>query len=52
VSAAVVTPPRSAWPGLLDHAALVVKGEAVFDSDSLAAELWAIAEALRAEVRS
>ena len=52
MSAAVVTPPRSAWPGLLEHAALVVKGEAVFDSDSLAAELRAIAEALRTEVRS
>lgn len=51
MSAAVVAPPRSTWPGLLEHAALVVKGEAVFDSDSLAAELRAIADALRAELR-
>jgi len=51
VSAAVVTPPRAEWPGLLEHAAQVAEGGVVFDSGSLAAELRAIAEALRAEMR-
>ena len=51
MSTSVATPPRSAWPGLLEHAALVAEGQAVFDSESLASELRAIADALRAEVR-
>lgn len=42
--------PRSAWPGLLDHAADALQGRCTFDSEILALELRAIAEALRVEV--
>lgn len=42
--------PRPQWPGLLEHAAAALEGRCVFDSQSLAAELRAIAAALRAEV--
>ncbi|ODU41234.1 hypothetical protein [uncultured Aquimonas sp.] len=42
--------PRPQWAGLLDHAALAIEGRAIFDSETLGAELRAIAAALRAEV--
>jgi hypothetical protein len=42
--------PRPQWPGLLQHAALALEGRAIFDSETLAAELRAIASALRVEV--
>lgn len=44
--------PRESWPGLLDHAAAALSGECIFDSETLALELRAIAAALRAEVRA
>jgi hypothetical protein len=43
--------PRSTWPGLLDHAADALQGRCTFDSETLALELRAIAEALRLEVQ-
>lgn len=52
MSAAVVTPPRAEWPGLLDHAAAALEGEVVFDSESLAAELRGIAQALSNQLRA
>ncbi|ODU46603.1 hypothetical protein [uncultured Aquimonas sp.] len=42
--------PRAEWPGLLDHAAAALQGRCVYDSETLALELRAIAEVLRAEV--
>ena len=42
--------PRDAWPGLIEHAASALAGECIYDSCTLAPELRAIAEALRAEV--
>ncbi len=35
--------PRPQWAGLLEHAAMVLAGRCVFDSESLAADLRAIA---------
>lgn len=49
-TAASTNVPRPQWPGLLQHAAMALEGRAIFDSESLAAELRAIAAALRAEV--
>lgn len=42
--------PRDAWPVLIEHAADALQGRCMFDSETLALELFAIAEALRAEV--
>ncbi len=49
-TAASTNVPRPQWAGLLQHAAMALEGRAIFDSESLAAELRAIAAALRAEV--
>ena len=42
--------PRDAWAGLIEHAASALEGRCIFDSESLAQELRAIANTLRAEV--
>lgn len=42
--------PRDAWPRLIEHAADALAGRTIFDSETLALELRAIAAALRAEV--
>lgn len=42
--------PRDAWAGLIEHAASALEGRCIFDSESLAQELRAIAHGLRGEV--
>lgn len=49
-SATLPDVPRPQWAGLLQHAAMALEGRAIFDSETLAAELRAIAAAIRAEV--
>lgn len=39
--------PRTSWPGLIEHAASALQGRCVHDSEALALELRAIAEALK-----
>ncbi|NCT66370.1 MAG: hypothetical protein GXC76_01870 [Rhodanobacteraceae bacterium] len=41
--------PRDAWPALIEHAADALAGRCIFDSETLALELRAIAEALRCD---
>lgn len=41
--------PRDAWPVLIEHAADALEGRGMFDSETLALELRAIAQALRVE---
>jgi len=42
--------PRDSWPTLLNHAADALTGRCIYDSETLALELRAIAVALRVEV--
>lgn len=44
--------PREQWPQLLDRAAEALQGRRVVDSESLALELRAIAEAIRMETNA
>lgn len=42
--------PRDTWAGLIEHTALALEGRCIFDSETLARDLRAIAEALRVEL--